>query len=108
MVQPLDHQAYAAQMVSVRAILPEDALQRLRALRLWHWQEVVSNRSLAEKMDTYANDRRYASSRTMYVDLHRHYTANANMHLSAVQWLNDYFEVGDNADIDAALPARVE
>lgn len=63
-----------------------DALLRLRALRLWHYRQLVDCRRAASKAET-----PYFAERC---------NAEAATHLGFVQSLNDFFEMGDTAEAD--------
>lgn len=60
----------------------------LRALRLWHWQQLVQCR---ERAKTCAATTECAKQNTL-----------ADKHLGFVQVLNDFFMAGDTAEADAA------
>lgn len=65
-----------------------DALDRLRALRLWHWLALLRARQ---------HERNAVSSSLM-----TKYAHEASEHLGFVQSLNDFFQPGDTAEADAA------
>ena len=67
---------------------PTRVLDQLRALRLWHWQQVLM---------ASANRDRAASGRD--ADRYRKEWAH---HMGAVQTLNVFFPAGDYAEHDAA------
>ena len=61
----------------------------LRAIRLYHYEAMV-------RLNRYADD---ADMRKSDSD---HYRKRARYHLGHVQFLNDFFEIGDNAEQDAS------
>lgn len=69
-------------------ILPEATLERMRALRLWHWLEIMELRERIRR-----------SRSPVEAELLDHYTGP---HMTAVQSLNEFFDVGDTAEADAA------
>lgn len=76
--------------------ISDETLAKLRALRLWHWQGVLYNRKLA---NYYANIRNAAATESRQ--------KKANFHLSQVQLLNDFFQMGDTAENDNEPGVRV-
>lgn len=65
----------------------EDALRRLRELRVWHWRQLLRARMF---------QRSCASA-----SLARQYDQEAATHLGFVQSLNDFFPMGDTAEADS-------
>lgn len=59
-------------------------LERLRALRLWHWRQLQA---------------------AMSPD--NHGAANKSFHLIAVMTLNNFFPTGDDAEEDDTKPAKL-
>lgn len=72
-------------------------LDRLRALRLWHWRLGLKHRSGQDTLEALAADRKSGSLK----DCIRTYREAANVHFTAVQTLNEFFEIGDTAERDA-------
>lgn len=62
-----------------------DALLRLRALRLWHYRQLLAARRMAQRVPSVEAVR---------------YNAEASTHLGFVQSLNDFFANGDTAEHD--------
>ncbi len=60
----------------------------LRALRLWHWRSAIEQRML--------------EMHVIFPASIRHHKAKADFHIKAVQTLNDFFNVDDTAEKDAA------
>jgi hypothetical protein len=75
-------------MAQEREAQQVESLGRLRALRVWHWRSLLRFRNLARQ--------------AVNSDDVRRYNAEADTHLGFVQSLNDFFEVGDTAERDAA------
>lgn len=69
---------------------------KLRELRLWHWQMAMKHRK-AENDLIELKARRGGSSLKSCI---KTYADAANMHLTAVQTLNEFFEIGDTAEQD--------
>jgi hypothetical protein len=69
---------------------------RLRGLRLWHWQMAMKHRK-AENELTELKLRHGGSSLKSCI---KTYADAANLHLTAVQTLNEFFEIGDTAEQD--------
>jgi len=65
-------------------------LARLRAIRLHHWDAAMSDRRLERFAEDAGNIKAAISFR-----------ADANLHLTFVQTLNEFFEIGDTAENDA-------
>lgn len=63
-------------------------LERVRAVRLWHWQQ-VREASLVLDLDIHGEPKRRAYEKR-------------NLHMGFVQTLNDLFPLGDTAERDAA------
>lgn len=72
--------------------LDKDFEKRIRELRLWHWQRALENRNWADN---------YRLSST-YTACAKYNDEQANRHIKYVQYLNDFFPVGDNAEDDNA------
>lgn len=70
-----------------------EMLARLRALRLWHWKQVVDLRK--------AQNRFIRENTTGSLIRAEQKKIRANMHIGFVQTLNEFFEPGDTADGDA-------
>ena len=66
-------------------------LGRLRALRLWHWNEAMRQRRRTKG----------AKRAGEHTDESRRFDQRAGQHIKFVQTLNDFFPVGDNAEQDA-------
>lgn len=67
-------------------------LVRLRALRLWHWQKAMKFRNGQRDLEEF-------KSRSLK-DCTKRYDNYANEHLTAVQTLNEFFDIGDTAERD--------
>lgn len=69
-------------------------LNKLRKLRLWHWDECLRYRAL----ECYCNSRVDAAA----IDRKAWYNSQGNFHISQVTVLNDFFpRLGDTAECDA-------
>lgn len=68
-------------------------IERLRALRLWHWKMALSYREQQVHLESF-------KSRSLKDTINR-YKAAADRHLTAVQTLNEFFPIGDTAERDA-------
>lgn len=75
----------------------EEAVGRLRKLRLYHWREVVRNRVLSQRHAQHATTT-VGQQRKTHRGLARNYQRIADKHLSTVQALNDF--VPGTADED--------
>lgn len=69
----------------------ESQRNKLRALRLWHWNKILEHRRYATRLSS----------------VERHYMAQiaddlADEHLGFVQTLNGFFPIDDTAEKDAA------
>lgn len=69
---------------------------RLRTIRLWHWQMAMKHRK-AETDLIELKAKRGGSSLKSCI---KTYADAANLHLTAVQTLNEFFEIGDTAEKD--------
>ena len=80
-------------------------LNRLRAIRLYHWREMLKARKRADRS---AELRDQSISRMMpkyekyWMTEWEKHNKLANTHLGFVQSLNDLFPLGDTAEKDAA------
>lgn len=70
-----------------RTDFDEEGKERLRQLRLWHWRAALSARDRARPMLP------WGKRNAFWDDL-------ANKHIRFVQTLNDFFEVGETAELD--------
>lgn len=71
-------------------------LDRLRALRLWHWRMAMRHRALQHEVEAIlvtTNSSSLKSAVKTYADA-------ASVHLHAVQTLNEFFPIGDTAEAD--------
>lgn len=66
--------------------------ERIRALRLWHWQQAMKYREAQRDLVLF-------SSRSLR-DCIKNYDKAANVHLTAVQTLNEFFDIDDTAEQD--------
>lgn len=66
--------------------------ERLRALRLWHWRKAMKFRESQRDLEKF-------KSRSLK-DCIKNYDKYANEHLTAVQALNEFFDIGDTAERD--------
>jgi hypothetical protein len=71
-------------------IVPAETLVQLRALRLWHWRELLDNRAKANYFRKDGQE-----------EITKLFDDAANVHLAAVQTLNDLFPMGETAESDA-------
>ena len=71
---------------------PEGSLIQLRAIRVYHWKEVVVARGIANAHREQGNAATWAAQMDEV----------ANVHLKFVQTLNDFFPVDDTAEQDCA------
>lgn len=69
--------------------------ERLRALRLWHWQQAMKYREAQRDLEAFKN-------RSLR-DCIKRYDQQVNIHLTAVQTLNEFFEIGDTAESDDSI-----
>lgn len=67
-------------------------IDRLRALRLWHWQQAMKYRAYPRELEI----KNIQSLRLVI----KRYDSLAGHHLTAVQTLNEFFEIGDTAERD--------
>lgn len=67
-------------------------LERVRKLRLWHWQKAMHYRKMQRELEEF-------KTRSLR-DCIKRYDEAANIHLTAVQTLNEFFEIGDTAEQD--------
>lgn len=65
---------------------------KLRGLRLWHWQRAMKYRELQGSLERF-------NSRSLR-DCIKRYDESASVHLSAVQTLNEFFDIDDTAEQD--------
>lgn len=65
---------------------------KLRGIRLWHWQQAMKYRAAQRHLETF-------NSRSLR-DCIKRYDEAASVHLSAVQTLNEFFDIGDTAEQD--------
>jgi hypothetical protein len=61
--------------------------RNMRALRLWHYKQMTTNRELAKNAVATMTGQKYSLA--------------ADTHLKFVQHLNDFFPAGDDAENDA-------
>lgn len=99
MLQGDDGQAYKEARKFVERVeampdstkLKDDTIERLRALRLWHWR-MCRQMQVAQEV---AEAKHGVEAPNQARDL-------ANFHMTQVQTLNEFFDVGDTAERDAA------
>jgi hypothetical protein len=83
-------------MKTVTLTISVAALNGLRALRLWHWRELLRHRARLAALDARIDVGVTPQRR-------RRINAEGNYHLKQVQFLNDLFpEPGDTAERDAS------
>jgi hypothetical protein len=70
---------------------------RLRELRLSHWRAAMKFRAAQRNLEEF-------KSRSLK-DCIKRYDTYANEHLTAVQTLNEFFDIGDTAERDDANAA---
>lgn len=75
-------------------------LDRLRALRLWHWQGVLYRRKQAEWYVKREQDGKCSHNQAAVAI--EWANKQADFHLLQVQALNDFFPLGDTAENDEA------
>ena len=71
---------------------------KLRGLRLWHWRLALRHRAAERELEALAEQRNSGSLKNSI----KTYADAANVHFSAVQTLNSFFEIGDTAEKDEA------
>lgn len=84
-------------------LITTGTLDRLRKLRLWHWGQVLYWRELQRRANDTAD--RLADRWTLaapWAKLANERAGHAMQHLSAVQLLNEFFPIGDTAEVDHA------
>lgn len=69
---------------------------KLRELRLWHWQMAMKHRKAETDLIELKSKRGGSSLKSSI----KTYADAANLHLTAVQTLNEFFEIGDTAEKD--------
>lgn len=87
---------HAPEGLTVRARVDEPAdwingqPKTLKALRMWHWRQVLTNRAEQDKFEMLAEKLKHhpVKSRT-FTEIATNTRMQANLHLSAVQVLND-------------------
>lgn len=81
--------------------ITREALDEVRKLRLWHWQEAMTARKQAQNATDRAEalkaDKTYSRQMQGMADLRN---ADADFHIRAVQTLNSFFDIGDTAEHD--------
>lgn len=80
---------------------PPDVLERLRAIRLYHWREMLSLRQRSNLANGYLGTD--AELATAFA-----FNKAANLHLGFVQALNDLFPIDETAEYDDALARNRE
>lgn len=80
--------------MSYQALVDPLLSSRLRALRLWHWRKAMKFREAQRDLEEF-------KSRSIK-DCIKNYDKFANEHLTAVQTLNEFFDIGDTAERDDA------
>lgn len=71
---------------------------KLRGLRLWHWRLALQHRAAERELEALAEQRKSGSLKSSI----KTYADAANVHFSAVQTLNEFFEIDDTAERDEA------
>jgi hypothetical protein len=77
-------------------------LERLRELRLWHWEQALHCRAESQ---AFAKLAKVSASAKACNSMAGNWHEKANLHVKFVQTLNDFFPVGDTAENDAAEEA---
>lgn len=77
--------------------ITDEQLAQLRALRLWHWQGVMYRRNAQR----FYEDRAKSPNTPKAKENAEWQERQANFHMKQVQLLNDFFPVGDTAEIDS-------
>lgn len=75
--------------------ISEEQLDRLRALRLWHWSQAM----LARRMATFGEKGAFGKFIEHKLRC-KNLNAEADFHIQQVQTLNDFFDAGDTAEQD--------
>lgn len=86
------------------AAFDANTLPKLRALRLWHWRKALGTRKACRVAIRRADAAKDAGNDRLHMRLMgsaRLLDSEANGHISAVQTLNEFFNVGDTAEKDA-------
>jgi hypothetical protein len=80
----------------------------LKALRMWHWRQMLVNRAEQIKFETLAINMGsdYPAKRDTFTAIADHARQQANLHLSAVQVLND--SVPGTAEQDCSAEVKNE
>lgn len=76
-----------------------DQLERLRALRLWHWRTALAIRANANAV---RQTSWYKRKPDRYEPRAKAEDDAADQHITFVQTLNDFFPTGDSAEGDDA------
>lgn len=71
-------------------------IERLRKLRLWHWHMAMRHRKAENELIEIKAKHGGSSLKSCI----KTYSEAANLHLTAVQTLNEFFEIGDTAEQD--------
>lgn len=92
--------AYGAQAIIDRTPASPVVLTELRALRLWHWREVLKASKLRDDVE-FAMRECSGPNRSYFEEQLKKAKARWAMHMGAVQTLNSFFTHGDTAAKDA-------
>lgn len=91
---------YGVQTLSDRTPASPVMLIELRALRLWHWKEVLKASKLRDDVE-FAMRECNGPNRSYFEERLTRAKARWTMHMGAVQTLNSFFDLGDTAEKDA-------
>lgn len=78
--------------MSYQTLVDPLVLAKVRELRLWHWQQAMRYRESQRHLETF--------NKRSLRDCINSYDRSANIHLTAVQTLNEFFDIGDTAERD--------
>lgn len=73
-------------------------LESVRQLRLYHWHLALRHRAAQQELEALATRRKSGSLKNCI----KTYKDTADLHLTAVQTLNQFFPIGDTAEKDNA------
>jgi hypothetical protein len=79
-------------------VLDTLSTERMRKLRLHHWENTLRFRSMQEREEYAASGCKIDSLARDFTERANRYKKSANFHLGAVQLLNQFFPIGDYAD----------
>ena len=92
--------SYGTQTIIDRIPASPVALTELRALRLWHWREVLKASKLRDDIE-FALAECHDPNRSYFEERLTRAQRRWAMHMGAVQTLNSFFDLGDTAEKDA-------